>query len=205
MNIISKIIIFLSSSIVIIDTAAFVVGGLWLAYDGVWSAIGFGLFGSIIIAFCLGIVMSVSAILLVPSMYFYKKNLKFLYHLTLIPFIVAAAVVMSLFYIVVFNQFYEYIPRTHPIPILLWSYSVATGVLGVIGSSSTNDEKFGYGMFVLFSKLAFIAFMLAVFVGMSKLSALATSIVFNLIGVGIVIIFSAASMAAKKTLINSDA
>lgn len=198
MNIISKIIIILSSSIVIIDTTAFIVGGVWLAYDGVWSAIGFGLFGSIIIAICLSIIMSMSAILLVPSMYFYKNNLKLLYYLSLIPFIVAAAVVMSLFYIAVFNQFYEYIPRTHPIPILLWSYSIATGVLGMIGSNSTNDEKFGYGMFVLFSKLAFIAFTLSVFFGMSKLSALTTSIVFNLIGVGIVIIFSAASMAAKK-------
>lgn len=177
-----------------ISQLSIVIGGIWLALDGVWPAVGWGLIYSLISAFALSIAMSLIFVLLIPAGMLYEKNQKVLSYIAAAPAILGAAYINSLFYFYVLEEFIPYASKTHPAAILLWSYGVATVALGIISSSSKAND--GFGIFVLFTQLGFIFALIAIWFKVGNF-ALPISMLFNL--VGIIIAVSVSISATKNT------
>ena len=74
MNFFRLIASILSSIFSILSIVAILVGGIWLAIDGVCSAILIGLFGSIGVAFLLSLAMSLVLILAAPAAFALKRG-----------------------------------------------------------------------------------------------------------------------------------
>jgi hypothetical protein len=169
------------SIISLLDVIVFIIAFGWLAYEGLWSVIGWGLLSGFGFAIGLSFVITILLILLMPSIFLMKKGKAFLSYAFAIPFVMATAIALTFFYVIVFNHFAEY-------AILLWSYCVSTGALGVIGSSAKRDENYGFGLLVLFSKLGFVLMVIAMMLGAAKFTAFGLSVVFNMIGMAVIII-----------------
>lgn len=176
------------SIISLLDVIVFIIAFGWLAYEGLWSVIGWGLLSGFGFAIGLSFVITILLILLMPSIFLMKKGKAFLSYAFAIPFVMATAIAITFFYVIVFNHFAEYASKINPIAILLWSYCVSTGALGVIGSSAKRDENYGFGLLVLFSKLGFVLMVIAMMLGAAKFTAFGLSVVFNMIGMAVIII-----------------
>jgi hypothetical protein len=178
------------SIITLFDFSAFIVAVAWLAYEGLWSVIGWGLVSGFGFAFGLSIAMTLLMILLMPSIFLMKKGKTFLSYTFATPFLIAIAIVLSLFYIYVFNFFSEYASKINPIALLLWSYCVSTGALGAIGSSAKRNESYGFGLLVLFSKLGFLLMVISMMFGGDKFMSFGISVVMNMVGITVIVISS---------------
>lgn len=190
MDKIGKLLIAFISAITLFDILAFFISVVWLAYEGLWSVIGWGLISGFGFAFGLSIVMVILMFLLIPSIFLMKSGKAFLSYVVALPFVFAVAIVLSLFYIYVFNFFSEYSSMISPIALLLWSYCVSTGALGVIGSSAKGDESYGFGLLVLFSKLGFLLMVIAMIFGTAKFMAFGISIALNMVGIFVIAVSS---------------
>jgi hypothetical protein len=167
-------------SLVTINAVSFVVGGLWLAIDGVWGAIGKGLIMGFVAAFLLSLAMTIAAILLIPSNILYKKNYKVLSYISLAPFAIVASFIISMFYYYVMAEFIQYKNETSPIAIMLWSSAVAIGSLGMIAGSGPQSQ--GFGLFMIFSQLGFYASLTALYFSVKPFNALAMAMSVTLVG-----------------------
>jgi hypothetical protein len=190
MDKIGKLLIAFISAITLFDILAFIISVIWLAYEGLWSVIGWGLISGFGFAFGLSIVMVILMFLLIPSIFLMKSGKAFLSYVVALPFVFSAAIILSLFYIYVFNFFSEYSSMISPIALLLWSYCVSTGALGVIGSSAKGDESYGFGLLVLFSKLGFLLMVIAMIFGSAKFIALGISVALNMVGIFVIAVSS---------------
>ncbi len=185
---IAKIFAGFVSIISLLDVIVFIVAFGWLAYEGLWSVIGWGLLSGFGFAVGLSFVITILLVLLMPSIFLMKKGKAFLSYAFAIPFLIATAIAITFFYVFVFNHFAEYSSKINPIAILLWSYCVSTGALGIIGSSAKRDENYGFGLLVFFSKLGFVLMVIAIMIGSTKFTAFGVSVASNMIGMAVIII-----------------
>ena len=146
-----------------LNTLALLVGGIWLAIDGVWSAILIGLCGAVGVAFLLSLAMTFALFLAAPASIALKRGWGKSSYLLLMPSVLAAGYVMTSYYGFVYEYFSEYTPRTHVVAVLLWSYAVSMIAIAMIKGNDTT-ERMGMGLFWFFCNLSYVtAFILAIF------------------------------------------
>ena len=155
MNFFRLIVSTLSSIFSILSLVAILVGGIWLAIDGVWSAILIGLFGSIGVAFLLSLAMSLVLILAAPAAFALKRGWRKPSYLLLILPAMAGGYVMTAYYGFVYEYFSVYIPRTHVVAVLLWSYAVSMIAIDMI-KGNDKSERMGMGLFHFFCNLSYL-------------------------------------------------
>jgi hypothetical protein len=138
------------------------VAGVWLAYEGAWSVIGWGLVMTFLGAIALSFAFLPGLIFILPATFLIQKGWKMAGYLLCIPAGIWSAFVMSLFYYKVIEEFLPYASKYNLIPLLLWSIGVATGCL----SFMNNDEKRLGGesnfIFIIFSEWGFVASLISI-------------------------------------------
>ena len=138
------------------------VGGVWLAYEGAWSVIGWGLVMTFLGAIALSFAFLPGLIFILPATFLIQKGWKKVGYLLCIPAGIWSAFVMSLFYYKVIEEFLPYASKYNLIPLLLWSIGVATGCLSFMNSDEKRLGGESNFIFIIFSEWGFVASLISI-------------------------------------------
>lgn len=184
MNILMRIINILAVPIALINLLGGIISGIWLAIIGEWSAIGYGILALFISGFGLAIAFIPSTLLSVPGVYFAEKGHKIpLYIFSFISNLYIIAV-LSIWCGAVLFFFAQRAHTNSIIPLMIWSYGVATGPL-IWMAQKEQQEGDGIGSLIatFFAQIGYIAMILMVLILRASLrEILFTFIIIMLVG-----------------------
>ena len=177
-----------------------ILSGIWLAFIGEFSIIGIGLLVGLFGRFPIYIA-------LMPGFLFpllIAKLIKRDHHIRLgiilsIPATLFTVMVMVGWCYLVFSLAFTLAAERHPIPILLWSYSVATSPWSYM---AFEDQRLGKGeasaMYSYFVSLAYLLMVLMRLIGGADFSTCFTALI-AVMCVAIIIVTVSSLSAARKT------
>lgn len=152
-----------------------IVAGIWLAILGAWGPLVEGILAWFTSTFLLGIALLPSIGLGLPGVWFAKKGI--------LPGVVVFGLLANIYILglaaawctfVLFHFLNAATPSTY-VPLLIWSYCVATGPWSYIASKEQSGDGGGDGSatIVFFCELAFLVVMVALlFTSLSLLTVL---------------------------------
>lgn len=194
MNIFTKLITLFSVPLMVINLLGGVVSFIWLAVLGEWSIIGYGIAGLVISSLCIGIAMMPGLLLAAPSIAFYEKGNKFGFYVFSFLSTLYTVAVLCVWCLGVLYFFTKLADSSSFIPVLLWSYGVATGPIASMAQKEQNEYAF---ISTFFAQISYIAVMLIVI--FSRVSLLDVSIVFGIImSIGLIFQFAIANQIEKE-------
>ena len=103
-----------------------IVSGVWLVILGRWGIIGYGLLALIVSSFCLGVVMMPALLFAAPAALLYEKGSKVAFYFFGFLATLYTMAVLTVWCMAVLFFFTRQADVSTIIPILLWSYVVAT-------------------------------------------------------------------------------
>ncbi len=127
-----------SIPIVILNLLGGISSGIWLAILGEWEIIGIGIAALFITSFAIPLVLAPSILLVMPGMYFYDKA-RFLYYIFIL---LANLYIVTVITVWCFGVLYYFIGRVtsdNYIPVLIWSYGMATGPITWMASKEQDS------------------------------------------------------------------
>ena len=191
-----SVVVFLTIPLVFMNIFGGVISGIWLAVLGEWKAIGMGVILIIVSAIGLGFVLMPSLIFALPATRAIEagKNslAAFLGGLTMIY----TGVVMLCWAIIIFVYYYKASDSSSLIPMLFWSYGVATAPWSHMAKSDQQAGNNFSAIPVFFLSIGYLVMIIAVLiVGPSLLASTIILGVFILIG--IIFVISAAIQEDK--------
>lgn len=142
-----------------------IVGGIWLAVLGEWSLIGYGIAMLVGGAFVLGFAMMPGLPLDMLAVASYEKGNKVRFSVLSLLSMFYTNAVLTVWCVSVLYFFVKRADSSSIIPLLLWSYGVATGPIAFLAQKDlqTGNE---YAMFsTFFAEVAYILVSLAVLFG----------------------------------------
>ena len=186
MNLFTKFATLFTIPLMMINFLGGVVSFIWLAVLGEWGIIGYGIASLIISTFCIGIAMWPGLLLGFLWASLYKKGYKFGAYLLQLLSLLHTFIVLSAWCLVVLFIFTGSADSTSFIPVLLWSYGIATAPIASMAQKEQNIYAF---MSAFFAQISYIIIVLIII--FSKASLADASIVFGIImAVGLIIEFS---------------
>lgn len=175
-----------------------IISGIWLAILGEWGAIGWGILALTVSGIALSLVLMPSALLAVPAAHFSEKgNLFAMYILAFLSNLYVIAVV-TVWCVGVLYFFAKRADASSFIPMLIWSYGVATGPWAWMA----QKEQQGGGGFAsivssFFSQVGYIVMVLAVL--LVRMTLIDVIILFSVVMfIGLVIQFKASLELQKE-------
>jgi hypothetical protein len=150
----------LSPVLMLLNMFGAVIAGIWLAVLGKWSVIGWGILGLIISPTVLTVALIPSFGLGLGAFWAAKRHSRVgLLGAGFVGFLYVA-LIMTAWSIAVMLFFIARADHRSWIPVLLWSYSAATGPWAYMAShDSQNSEYSASAMAVIFAQLGYVAMM----------------------------------------------
>ena len=117
----------LAVPLMILNMLGGIVSGIWLAILGEWGAIGYGIAALVISGLALSLVLMPGLLLAAPAAYFGEKNMKAgVYFFGFLSSLYTVGVI-TVWCVAVLFFFTKKADSSSIIPMLIWSYGVATG------------------------------------------------------------------------------
>ncbi len=158
MNAFAKLVTALAVPLGLANTFSGTVSCIWLAVLGEWEAIGYGIAALLIAVIGLGIAMAPGWLLAAPAVALHDKGNKFGFYAFAFLGALYTLALLTVWCIAVLFFFTNQANAESMIPILIWSYSVATGPIG----SMAQKEMQGFSMFsAFFTQVAYILVIIA--------------------------------------------
>ena len=163
-----------------------IVAGIWLAILGQWGSIGYGLLMLVGAGFLLWITMMPGMLLEAQATAFAEEGDKLTFYFlvflrTLYPF-----AVLTLWCVLALNFFARRADSSSIIPMLFWSYGVATSPIAWLAQRDLQSFKEYAMISTLFAQVAYLLVVLAVlFVGASAWEVLVLFGIVMLVGLAI--------------------
>lgn len=141
---------------------------IWLMVLGEWGILGYGLLAMIISSFLISFALIPGLLLAVPAMSFLEKDNKLGGYFFGFLGSIYTISVMSAWCILVLLFFLNKADSSSYIPVLLWSYCVATGAIAYLAQKDSQSGNDSSAIPTFFLKIAYILTMLGILlVGMS--------------------------------------
>ncbi len=186
MNAFAKIASSLAVPLALIIGIGGIVSGIWLAILGQWGSIVYGLLMLVGAGFLLWITMMPGMLFEAPATAYCEEGNKPAFYVlvflrTLYPF-----AVLTLWCVLVLNFFARRADSSSIIPMLLWSYGVATSPIVWIAQKDLQSFKEYAMISTFFAQVAYLLVVLVVlFVGASALEVLVLFGIVMLVGLAI--------------------
>ncbi len=168
-----------------------IVSGIWLAVLGEWGAIGWGILALAVSGIALSLVLMPSALLAVPAAHFGEKgNLFAMYILAFLSNLYVIAVV-TVWCVAVLYFFAKRADANSIIPMLIWSYGVATGPWAWMAQKEQQGGGgFASVVYAFFSQVGYMVMVLAVL--LARVTLIDVIVLFSVVMfIGLVIQFKA--------------
>jgi len=172
-----------------------IISGIWLAILGKWSPIFMGFLGLLGSTFLLGFALMPGLLFAAPAAKFAEKKIySGLYFFAFLSSLYTFAVI-TIWCVFVMRYFMADATEKSYIPLMLWSYGVATGPLGYMASKERDNEASIFTVF--FASLAYItAGLWAIF---GRPTILDVLVLFGCVmGVGMLTMFAHAVASSKQ-------
>ena len=101
-----------------------IVGGVWLLFLGEWKLLIIGIITAVTAHWFLGLLFLLEFIFAAPAMFFYRKNIKVLFHIFGTLAVLLRTSIITLWCIGMLVFLFEKYTSTPLLPILLFAYSV---------------------------------------------------------------------------------
>lgn len=173
MEMLGKIIALLTVPIMILNFFGGIISGIWLAILGEWSIIGYGIVGLLGGAFIISLAMLPGMILIFPATIMLEKSNKFIGYI--FGFLASAYTmfVVSAWCILVLIYFTNHATSDSIIPVLIWSYGIATGPINYMAQKEMQAGNQYGGIAAFFIQICYILSVLAMlFIGIELLHVL---------------------------------
>ena len=148
----------LAVPLVLMNVLGGVVSGIWLAFLRQWGALGIGVLSLIFATFTISFALLPSIILNWPAAKLFERGHIALGSILAIPASIYTTLVMVVWCYGVFTTFLSMSSPTSLVPMLLWSYGVATGPWSYMAQreSQGNDGYDASATHVLFVSLGYL-------------------------------------------------
>ena len=146
-----------------------IVSGVWLAILGEWGAIGYGLWAMVVSHVLVSFVLMASLLLTVPGRYFEQRRMMAGVHLIEFLGRFYFIAVIAIWCIAVFAFFTMKADARSNVPMLVWSFGVATGPwpFTILKASREGDDNFGIAA-IFFSQVGYLVMLAMVLVLRSR-------------------------------------
>lgn len=194
MDSLAKLLGVLIVPLTILNVFGGIVSGIWLAVLGEWGLIGFGILMLIFSGMFLGLVLAPGVIFALPAAAMLEKGNKLGGYFFGLLSNVYTVGILTAWCIAVLIYYINRADSDSLVPILIWSYGVATGPIMWLAQKEQNE----YAMITtFFVELAYVMTILAIlFVGVSLPTVM---VLFGAImTVGLIVQFSVAYLAQKS-------
>jgi hypothetical protein len=160
----SKLAAALSIPLGLLNILGGIVAGIWLAVLGKWGIIGYGVAALFVSGFGLGIAMMPGLLFAAPAAMLHEKGNKLGFYFFGFLGALYTVAVLTAWCIAVLYFFARQANADSIIPILLWSYGVATGPIGWLAQKAAQGGG-GEGEIIstFFAQVAYVIVILAVF------------------------------------------
>ena len=140
-----------------------IVSGIWLAILGEWGTLGWGLLAFVVSGIALKLVLMPSTLLVIPAVHFGEKgNLFAMYILAFLSYLYVIAVV-TVWCVAVLYFFAKRADASSIIPMLIWSYGVATGPWAWMAQKDRQGGRVSASVIcVFFSQVGYVIMILAI-------------------------------------------
>lgn len=174
-----------------------VVSGIWLAILGEWGLIGYGILALLVSGIGLGLAMAPGLIFVVPAAVMLEKGNKIGgYFFGLLSTIYTFGI-LTAWCILVLVYYTKHADVDSIIPVLIWSYGIATGPIAWLAQKGLQSGNEYAMITTFFIAVAYILTILAILLaGVSLLNIL---ILFGVVmSIGLIVQFSVAYLAGKS-------
>jgi hypothetical protein len=160
-----------------------IVAGIWLAILGKWGIIGYGIAALFVSGFGLGIAMMPGLLFAAPAAALLEKGNKLGFYFFGFLSALYTVAILTVWCIAVLYFFARQADPSSIVPILLWSYGVATGPIGWMAQKEAQGGG-GEGAMIstFFAQVAYVIVILAVL--FFHVSVVDVAVLFGLIMVG---------------------
>ncbi len=174
-----------------------IVSGIWLAILGEWGLIGYGILALLISGMGIGLAMAPGLIFAGPAAVMLEKGNKIGgYFFGLLSTIYTVGV-LTAWCILVLIYYTKHADADSIIPVLIWSYGIATGPIVWLAQKDLQSGNEYAMITTFFIEVAYILTILAILlVGVSLLNVL---VLFGVVmSIGLIVQFSVAYLAEKS-------
>jgi len=195
MDAIARLITVLLIPIGFINMLGGIISGIWLVILGHWSPIGYGLLFLAFSSFGLGLAMMLGLIFAAPAAMMEERGNKFGSYFFGFLSVLYTYGVLTVWCLVVMTYFLKQADNDSVIPLLIWSYGVATGPIGWMAQKERNEYSMISTFFIQAAYLISIVAILLVGVSMTDLMAIFGAVTL----VGLVLQFTLVHMTQKAS------
>jgi hypothetical protein len=157
---IARLLGLLAVPIAVLNMAGGLVSGIWLAILGKWSTIGLGIAILVLGAFAISVALIPSFIFAGPAIYFSERN-KTLFLVFGFLNMAYTMLVISFWCCIILIVFTQKADGSSFMPLLIWSYGVATGPLAYMASKEAQGG-INYSMIsTFFAQVAYLIVVIA--------------------------------------------
>ena len=197
MNAFAKLATVLSAPLGIINMFGGIVAGIWLAILGEWGLIGYGIAALFISGIGLGIAMMPGMLFLAPAAALREEGNKAGFYFFGFLGALYTIAVLTVWCVAVLYFFVKQANADSIIPVLLWSYGVATGSIAWMAQKEMQGGNEYSMISTFFAQAAYILVILAIL--LFRVSLLDVTVLFGAVMfVGLIIQFRIASQFERE-------
>lgn len=193
----AKLLSVLAFPLFILNIFGDIVSGIWLAILGEWGLIGYGILALLISGMGIGLAMAPGLLFAVPAAAMLEKGNKIGgYFFGLLSTIYTVGI-LTAWCILVLVYYTKQANADSIIPVLIWSYGIATGPIVWLAQKDLQSGNEYAMITTFFIEVAYILTILAIlFVGVSLLNVV---VLFGVVmSIGLVVQFSVAYFSEKS-------
>jgi hypothetical protein len=147
----------------LLNTFGGIVAGVWLAILGEWGIIGYGVVILIFASFTLGLAMMPGLMFAIPAASMAERGNKIGSYLFNFLGSIYGGIVLTIWCVGLLYYFAHQANADSIVPILLWSYGVATGPIGWLTQKEIQSGGGGASVFAnFFAQVAYVIVMISV-------------------------------------------
>jgi len=179
----TKFVTLFSIPLMVMNLLGGIVSFVWLVFLGEWTVVGYGIVGLIISSTCISLAMTPGTLLSVSATTLKEKKNESGSRLFSFLSGLYGVTVFSLWCLGVLFLFSKLINADSFIPVLLWSYVIATAPIATMAKTEKNRN---YYITAFFAQMAYVVVIAMIVI--SKVSLLDVSIVFAFVmSIGLVV------------------
>ena len=174
-----------------------IISGIWLAILGEWGLIGYGILALFVSGMGLGLAMAPGLIFAAPAAAMLEKGNKVGWYFFGLLSTIYTVGILTAWCILVLVYYTKYADSNSIIPVLIWSYGIATGPIVWLAQKDLQSGNEYAMITTFFIEVAYILTILAILlVGVSLLNVL---VLFGVVmSIGLIVQFSVAYLAEKS-------
>ena len=197
MDALERLLSVLAAPLAILNMFGGIISGIWLAILGKWGLIGYGILALIVSGMGLGLAMVPGLIFAGPAAVMLEKGNKIGGYFFGLLSIIYKVGVLTAWCILVLVYYTKHADADSLIPVLIWSYGIATGPISWLAQKELQSGNEHATIITFFIEVAYILTILAILlVGISLLNVL---ILFGVVmSIGLIVQFSVAYLAENS-------